>query len=97
MVWADYEYEGEWKCDEYHGHGVETDKKGNYYEGEFKRGKKYGYGKHVKTDGTVFEGTWIADKMHGIIKVKIKTGKGPKDTKKEVREYRYGEMVRKIA
>ena len=60
-------YQGNWKQNEYHGHGTKIWSNGNRYDGEWWQGRQHGQGLLTvkKQDGTeVFQyGNWI-DGIH---------------------------------
>ncbi len=59
-------YNGEWKNNKRHGHGLRLYKSGDIYEGGFVNNMREGQGTiMIKETGIVYQGTWLADKMHG--------------------------------
>ncbi len=58
-------YDGEWKDDMHHGHGVINYDNGTKYEGEFKKGDFSGYGVHTCPDGSGYNGGWEEGLRHG--------------------------------
>ena len=65
------EYEGEWKKDRKHGHGVYKWADGHIYEGNFKDGKFDGHGVYKHASGDIYEGNYKDDKRngHGVLKL----------------------------
>jgi hypothetical protein len=55
-----YEYQGEFKDNRYHGHGVLINDVGAY-EGQFANGSKTGYGKFTWNDGSYYDGEYKND------------------------------------
>ena len=52
-------YEGQFKNDLKHGHGVYHYNKKEKYEGEYADDEKHGKGILYYTDGSVYEGDWV--------------------------------------
>lgn len=56
--WSDgRQFEGEWKDNKMHGHGVFTWPDGRKYEGSYENDKKCGYGEFFWSDGRCYKGT----------------------------------------
>ena len=68
-------YEGEFKNDEYEGHGIKVFSNGEKYEGEFHKGNMHGKGILYSLNGINLEGTWNFGKKNGIFKKTAKDGK----------------------
>ena len=58
-------YEGTWKNDKQHGHGVRRWPDGNVYEGEYKDDNMHGHGVYRWASGSVYEGEFKDVNMHG--------------------------------
>ena len=58
-------YEGDWRNDKAHGHGVNTSAGGGRYEGNWRNGEGHGHGVYTHTDGRRYDGEWRNDKPHG--------------------------------
>ena len=57
-------YVGEWKDDEYHGHGAIIYPNEDKYVGEFKDDKRHGRGTYTNADGSKYIGEYRNDKRH---------------------------------
>jgi hypothetical protein len=55
-------YNGQWKCDLYHGKGTLMQNNTNVYAGEFASGKRHGTGEQSYLIGDKFKGLWEMDK-----------------------------------
>ena len=58
-------YEGEWRDNLRHGHGIEYYSSNDKFEGEFAFGKKNGTGRMIRSDA-IIEGSWTNDELDGI-------------------------------
>ena len=58
-------YDGQWKNDNPHGHGVYTWSNGKKYDGEWKDGIRHGHGVWTGVDGRKYDGEWKDGKKHG--------------------------------
>ena len=65
LTTKEFEYEGHFKHNEFHGSGIYTDKNGNVFDGEWSRGKRNGIFHLTKADGSKFIGEFKEDKIHG--------------------------------
>jgi len=54
-------YEGQFRCDQREGLGVESWVDGSCFAGGFRQGQKSGFGSNTWPDGTVYHGTWRAN------------------------------------
>ena len=55
-------YDGEWKDNTKHGHGVFAWANGNKYEGPYVNDRQHGEGKVIRQDGTIDRGVWTDGK-----------------------------------
>lgn len=58
-------YEGDFRENQYDGHGMLTTADGNRYDGSFSSGKKSGLGTMQYRDGSSYTGEWVLDLRHG--------------------------------
>lgn len=65
-VEANYTYQGQWKGDTRHGHGVLKRTDGIRYEGNFVCDQAHGRGKFEGPDGNSYDGQWDKAQMHGF-------------------------------
>jgi hypothetical protein len=69
-------YEGQWRGNQRHGHGIFKWPSGSVYTGEFNNDRRHGDGRMQYADGSEYEGPWRNDARSGRGKFTWKDGAG---------------------